>query len=497
MSEHDVAADAADDMQGPLGGRTRLLLAVLMLVGTVVRIPQLGHGLNDGHPFRQTQTAFVAVEYARHGINLSHTPLPIFGPNSDVPFEFPLPQAVAAVLIRMGASPEFAMRLVGLVAFQAGAILLFLLVFRWHGRLAMLSALALYEFSPFGLAWGASALIDLPAVTLSIGMVVGLDAWFRNGSRIGLASGAISGWLAFLVKITTPPPWCVLIAVSALAAWLTAHSWRRIATGIVASPMLGMVIAVLWTRYADAVKSRHPLTEIMMSKHSTPWNFGTISQRLDPHAYVAAPLRIATEIAGPLGLGLIFAVFGIFAAPTKISRLRSAGWLGTVVVAILVFFNLYYVHSYYLIAVFPAMVAGIGIGIATLARRIRFNTKAAAAAATVFVVVGSARSNDIAQWAVSPPRDAAADRIDAATLPSDLIVLVGCDWNPQTLFFADRRGLMLPYEGSQLAMWKRENINDYHYLFSCDQNIDVTRYLPAGHRVVPTPQTGLWRITAP
>jgi len=79
---------------------------------------------------------FVTLEYARRGINLLHTPLPIFGPNSDVPMEFPLVQAMAAVLIRLGVGPDSAMRIVGLAGFQAAEILLSVLVLRWHGQLA-------------------------------------------------------------------------------------------------------------------------------------------------------------------------------------------------------------------------------------------------------------------------------------------------------------------------------------------------------------------------
>ena len=114
--------------------------AGLIVVGTLIRIPQLFHGLNEMYAFRQTQTAYVALEYARHGINLSHTPLPVFGPNSDVPFEFPLVQAAAALLIRLGMGADSAVRIVGLAGFQAAAILLAVLVFRWHGQLAAIVA---------------------------------------------------------------------------------------------------------------------------------------------------------------------------------------------------------------------------------------------------------------------------------------------------------------------------------------------------------------------
>ena len=496
MSTTDTAADKAVEEHSSRTGHATAWLAGLIAVGTLIRIPQLWHGLNEMHAFRQTQTTYVALEYAHRGINLLHTPLPIFGPNSDVPMEFPLIQGMAAVLIRLGINPDFATRIVGLVGFQAAAILLSLLVLRWHGRLATIVVLALFEFSPFGLAWGAAALIDFPAVALSLGMVVGLDAWFRTGSRMSLLLGAVSTWLAFLVKATTPPPWCLLVAVSAAMTHLTARSWRRIITGFVAGPVIGVVAGLSWARYADAVKSRNPLTQFLTSARLTDWNFGTFDQRLDPSAYWPVLHRVGSEIAGPLGLGLVFAVLGIILVPTKLERVRCAGWLATAAMGPLLFFNLYYIHSYYLIGVFPAIVASVGVGITTVGQRIRPNIKLFAAAGSAIVVLGSAAPQDVRQWATSHKSDPTGDRIRAATRPDDLIVVVGCGWwDPQILYFADRRGLTF-YETNP-EVWKRESINDYHYLFSCDPNLSVTRYLPAGHVVIPTSEPGLWRIAIP
>jgi multisubunit Na+/H+ antiporter MnhF subunit len=492
VSTTDTAADKADEEHSTSGGHAAAWLAGLIAVGTLIRIPQLWHGLNEMHAFRQTQTTYVALEYARHGVNLLHTPLPVFGPNSDVPMEFPLVQAIAAVLIRMGVGPDSAMRIVGLAGFQAAAILLSVLVLRWHGKLAAIVVLALFEFSPFGLAWGAAALIDFPVVALSLGMVVGLDAWFRTGSRISLPLGAMSGWLAFLVKATTPPAWCVLVVVSAATAYLTARSWNRIITGFLVGPIPGVVAGLWWARYADAVKGRNPLTQFLTSANLQDWNFGTFGQRLDAGAWVPFFVRVGSEIAGPLALGLVFAVLGIILAPTKIERIRRAGWLATAVAAPLLFFNLYFVHNYYLIGIFPAVVAAVGIGIVAVAQRIRLKTNIVAAMGVTVVVLGSAVPQDIGQWVTSPVPNPGGERIRVATHPDDLIVVTGCDWDPATLYYADRRGLML--RNNNVDVWKQENIDDYNYLFSCDAAKNVTEYLPAGYDVMPTSTPDLWRV---
>jgi hypothetical protein len=350
--------------------------------------------------------------------------------------------------------------------------------------------LALFEFSPFGLAWGAAALIDFPAVALSLGMVVGLDAWFRAGSRIGILLGAMGGCLVFLVKATIPPAWCLLVLVSAATAYATARSWSRIITGLLAGPILGLVAAFWWAQYADTVKSRNPLTQFLTSARLKDWIFGTLDQHLDPGAYLPVFLRVGAEIAGPLWLGLVLAVLGVILAPTRIECIRRVGWPATTAVAPVLFLNLYFVHNYYLIGVFPAIIAAVGIGIVAVAQRIRSNTALFAAAGTALILVGSAVPQDMSQWLTSPAPDPGGERIRAATRPDDLIVTVGCDWDPTTLYFADRRGLML--RDNNLDVWKHENINDYHYPFCCDPNLTVTRYLPAGQVVIPTSEPGLW-----
>ncbi|WP_155771936.1 hypothetical protein [Mycobacterium asiaticum] len=465
----------------------------LITLGTLIRLPQLCHGLNEMHSFRQTQTAYVALEYARRGINVIHTPLPVFGPNADVPMEFPLVQAAAAVLIRLGVNSDSAVRIVGLLGFQAAAILLGMLVFRWHGRFTAIVALALYEFSPFGLAWGAAALIEFPAVAASLGMVVGLDSWFRTGTRVGLLTGVVSCWFAFLVKATTPPAWCVLLAVSALTAYLSTRSWGRIVTGFLVGPAIGVALAFAWVRYGDSIKIRNPLTKFLFSGTMHDWNFGSVKQHLNPSTYAPPLLRISTEIAGPIGLGLVLSIAGIVLARKKIERIRRLGWLATAATAPMLFLNLYYVHNYYLIAVFPAIIVAVAIGIVEIAQRAPGKDWLITAILAALVIVGSAAPQDISQWTHNPTTDPLAKELQAVTGPSDLIVGVGCGWNPQTLYFADRRGLML-WEYNNVDVWKHENIDDYHYLFSCEPAVNAKEYLPVGYVLIATSAPRVWRV---
>ena len=383
------------------------------------------------------------------------------------------------MLIKAGVGPDSAGRVIGLMGFQVAAVLLTVLMLRWHGWLAAVVAVVLFEFSPFGLAWGAAALVDNLAVACSLGMVVGLDSWFRSGSRLGLIGGAVSAWLAFVLKGTTPPGWCVLVLVSAGTAYVMTRSLRRTTVGILTGPAIGLLLGVLWTRYADTVDEGNPLTRPMTS-YTLQWNYGTLDQRLDLNTYHTLFRRIEC-IAGPVVLVLGVAVVGIALAPRGAERIRRAGWVATPVFPLLVFTNLYYVHDYYFIAIFPAIVAAVALGITAMAEQVRANTAVIAAVGIGVVLLLSAASPrgqlSMRQWLNRPGDNPIAKQIRDTTTAHDLIVLVGCPYpDPELLYQADRRGLIFPdaYSGwpphsaQSEGIWSRENINDYGFLFACD-----------------------------
>lgn len=472
----------------------RIALA-LVGVGTLVRLPQLDNSLFEAFSFRQTQTAFVAREYVRDGVDISRTPLPVLGADADVPIEMPLYQAAVAVVDRMGIGDvAVSARLVGMVSFQAAALLLYALVRRWHGVLAAVLTLVLFQLTPYSLQWGAAALIDFPAVALALGMVVGLDRWFTRASRWGLVLGSASAVLAFLVKPTTPPTWGFLLLVSSALVirergWVA--SWRRQVVGYTAGPVAGVIAAGLWARYADGVKRGQPATGFLVSSELEEWNFGTLGQRASVDTWVTIGERVQDSMAGA---GLALVAMAIVLVCTRTSRrelVRFAGWVVTAIGAPVVFVNLYVVHDYYLIAVYPAITAVLGIAIALVASACWTSgwprwVGAGAAAAAVLV---SASLTVLGQQSIdnhlrsNPPPDLAVAMTQTSS-PEDLWIMVGCDWDPVYLYLADRKGVMFRFADSQ-GFWDVEEPEPYTRLATCAEAPAVEPYLPPGHEVRP------------
>lgn len=179
----------------------------LLVFAALLRLPTLAHPLTEAHAFRQTQTAFPAVIYADAGIDLLRPEVPVFGPPWTLPFEFPLFQASASVLIRIGLTPEVALRGLGLVSFLVSAWLLWVILDRHATHRAAKIALACYAFSPFALLWSRTSMIEYFAVVGALAFVLGILEWHVGHGRRWLLLAVCGGSMAALVKLTTAVFW--------------------------------------------------------------------------------------------------------------------------------------------------------------------------------------------------------------------------------------------------------------------------------------------------
>lgn len=485
------------------------LLSAFIGTGTLIRIPQLHHSLFEnsqpaaGFAFRQTQTAFVIQKYAADGINPLSTPLPVFGRNSNVPLEFPLFQSLGALLMHTGLPSDAAARLLALVSFQASGLFLALILFRWHGRMVALAAVALFEFLPLGLSWGAASLIDFFAVALALAMVCFLDQWFRGGSILTLLAGSLAAVLAFLVKPTTAPSWSLLLIASAAmvinrTGWRI--QWKRLLLGFAIGPGTGVVAAGIWTSYADSVKASNPLTRFLTSIALRGWNFGTLAQRVDPHVYVAILNKVMVHIAGPGMVGLWLGIGAAIVLPRSTQRLAIWGWLLAAISAPLIFLNLYSIHTYYLIAVYPALVTVMAIGLVWAARFLpRRNSRRVITAGVVATLVATFSSagarSDFSELIDGGSVPKASIEIREFTPANSSIIMIGCDWDPTIMYFAQREGVMFR-DPSSGDFWHIEKIADYHFLYSCSSGLKPAQWLPPGYTAVPQGVPGLYRVIA-
>jgi hypothetical protein len=166
-------------------------------------LPSLGQSLVETHAHRQTQTAYTAVLYAERGIDLLRPPLPVLGPPGIIPQEFPLFQAVGALVIRSGLPADMSMRIVGLASFLASAVLVYLLAGRLMGTTGSLVAFGAFLFNAHAWLYGRTSLIEYLATAGGLGFLYFAIRWMDEGRTVHWMAATVTGVLGVLVKITS------------------------------------------------------------------------------------------------------------------------------------------------------------------------------------------------------------------------------------------------------------------------------------------------------
>lgn len=468
---------------------SRLVSPILILIAVVVRLPKLFSGLNEEYAFRQTQTAMVAREYLLNGIDLFRSVLPVFGRESQVPFEFPLFQGIVAALSPTESSLEFTGRSLSLVFFLATGLIFVSLMKRIFNRVTAVFFLAWFLFSPFSLEWGSAFLIENLAVFFGASSAYLFFLAIQTGKNQLLLFASILMAGSFLVKSTTAPTYSLLalgLLILGVGRPLSKAQASVLLAKLVALVSPGLVLAFLWTRLSDQIKSQSPFTERLTSKSLLTWNFGTIEQRFEVETYLMILNRIFQEILGPAGVILIIWSLAI---SIKRKRVEIPLLIGTAISGPIIFLNLYFVHSYYLSAIYPILVAAASGSVATLFGKLRESSRPSWAIGILIAVQIASyplmplARHDVQMLTVNNDSPDVSRVIEENTTKADTLILIKCDWDPTYLYYANRTGLMLPewmFPGGEAEMAEAISIyapNATKLIFCVDVE-DPQAYLP-------------------
>ena len=448
---------ALDRIAPRLAPATRLALwlcAALAVIG-LTRLPGLGDPLLDWHSFRQTQTALTAQWFARDGVSLPAYPLPVLGRPWSAPMEFPTYQLAVASLHVGGMPLDLAARGFAFVTFLCACGLLAWLLLRRGCPVYVVAMAGLFAWlSPFALVWSRAALIEFTAVLLGLAYIAfALVIAERGFSAPRLAGLLLTGAAAALTKITSFTVfWPVVLLLAAHRLWLDRSAGadralvRRLAGWSLA---LGvpLLAAVAWTHAADAVKARSPHTAWLMSHAMNSWNFGALSLRFDADAWFDVGERIHRFVLPWLWPFALAGLPGLFRLPAR-PALVALGLCGGALATVLVFFNLYRVHDYYLCAVALPVWLCAAAGLNALARRLPGPSVRLAVGLAVAAFLALASYNS--SYVRNSYRDHSADEVfrfaaavRARVGPEEELVIFGDDWNPRLPYYAERRALMV------------------------------------------------------
>jgi 4-amino-4-deoxy-L-arabinose transferase-like glycosyltransferase len=453
----------------------------------IFKFPNNFTGLSDAYQFRQTQTAWGVREVIENGFNFFHLRLPVLGYPYEVPFEFPIFQNIAGFVGRFfDTSPELAGRSTSLLFYCLTGVITYHIVLKFTSTPIAIFCVTTFYLTPFSLQWSNSILIESTAIFFLV-LSISLSIKFWESNRLYLLIlSSISLGVSALTKITTVIPsvfliWIILALLSSVPFRLKKTLFFSLAH------FLAMIPAFLWTNFADSIKSKSPLTQWLTSESLRGWNFGSIDQRLSTDNWILIFARY--WLLG--GLLVLVVIPGLIIIKNrKLWNLTSFLLILLPVFSPLVFFNLYVIHDYYFLAVlFPSILA-----VSLLMKFLLLNQFSSR---KLSFVVFTSLVLLIPSWFLDVPgRDYVAwlqnDRnltpqlsleISTETFKSDRILVVGCDWDPTILYYAERYGIAAPD-------WI-VSTNDALNFVEKNQFVDAPKFLAICGSYLPP--DGLWK----
>jgi hypothetical protein len=425
---------------------------------------------------RQTQVALTAYWFIKDGINLFYPQLPVFGPPTALPFEFPLFQAIVAcigLLLNLHSPVEVITiaRLANFAFYLGCAVVLFKLLEKVFSLSIARVAVLLWLALPFNLYMSSESSIEFCALFWSLLYAYSMWQLLNSmSSKKRTALTIVYGALAFLTKSTTVlcviPSLLILIYLSRIQSQQSIKPQLKqlvIPLTCIAVPFF---IGYAWVLWSDIVKSQNIFAGISLTSYSLKnWNCGTFSQRMCLYTWQKLfSYFLGFEILGFVGIPLV--LVGLLPI---MQDLKKFLWVLPTFIALLTFTNLYFVHSYYFCAIVPYILIPLAVGIDQLISWLKLSANQLDVLKSVTAIIVAlliwrelfaetrpalaAERHTIPYYAFVPfmPVPPAskqiltiADIIKSHSRPDDWILITGDNWSSQIPLYSERRAIMFP-----------------------------------------------------
>lgn len=413
------------------------------VVATGLRLVTLSPQIDGPHEWRQCDTASYARNFFRDGIDLFAPGINWLGAHKTLILEFPLPEAVVAVVYHVFWPSLIFDRLVYLAFFAGAVIYLYRIVRLFHDRFMAQVCAAIFCFLPLSIYYSRAIHIDFAAVFFAHAFLFHAVLGYRDRSILHLMLALAMGVLAFLIKV--PYVFYLVLPLAIVVLSRFNLRWAAALAGV-----LVVIVAVfgLWRLHVEAANAQIPDLSFLPKWYPFIdrgwWYYGTIAQRLDYQTWKNLLYYWpASNLLGEPGLWLV--LLGIVISLlsrryTATAKLFFLAWAAGVGLNVLIFFNLHLIMNYYQIPLLAFWAYYIAIAIDFVRSYSRLAAVGVCAAASFHLIyIAQTKFN----WSL--PDMAAVGQIEnAATPKGSLLIAVdpGADTYdfPCALYHADRLG---------------------------------------------------------
>ena len=467
---------------------TLTVVAAIGCMGYSVPKPLIGP-----HSFRQTQNAISSYYSVKEHGSIYNNVMPVLGKPWDLPTEFPFFQYAAGFLHWVSGLPLDAVGRTLSAAFWAACVaasVWLLRILGFSARDTWIPIIVLAS-SPLYLFWGATFMMETMALFFSLMFLVsatrcgqemsvfsskGAQASFVVNSRflIWFVFSAAMGVIASVQKGST---WVIAYGIAILlSGWHSRHLNGREAIlrnlWIVPLFVVPYAVARAWLEYGDSLKRLNPFARDMFvfgNPAFRNWNYGTWEQKVDPQTWSGIFMHMRQEIFVSIPpfdhLALLVCLGACAVCARRYLPLMTIFGIGFIA-GPLMFTNLFYVHNYYLSATGLWLLLAVSIGLMGLAARSQEALWPRLVSAAVTCAIGVAgfvawTTTCLPVLAAMPThqqlRDSWTTPVQSRVPDRRTLLVVGNDWNPIALYYAERKGIAWPdnmlgeFPGTRLA----------------------------------------------
>ncbi|MFH1791514.1 MAG: glycosyltransferase family 39 protein [Candidatus Omnitrophota bacterium] len=278
---------------------------IVLVAAVIIRLININMPILEGTAMRQVQTAMVARNFFRHGIDILYPVADHFGAGPGyLVLEFPLLGVLSALgYMALGGVHEWVGRLISIFFFAGGAFFLTGITERIFGKKTALWTLAIFCFSPLSMVYSRAFMPDFEMLFFSLGALYFFVRYYREENLYVYWFSALFMSAALLVKPHSfymfVPLLYLLCRKQGGGAFFRTSNWIYLA--------IAVVPAVLWYLHAGHVVGRMTPEQAYNYEMS---NWFSPAELFNKQLYINLMEIYGGIMLTPFGLGLFAA--GLF-----------------------------------------------------------------------------------------------------------------------------------------------------------------------------------------
>lgn len=436
----------------------------------------LGGEIDLPHDWRQSETAWISYDFLQNGIDILHPTVCWMGKHQELVLECPLPEAIVALAFQFTGESMPVARIIYLSIFLFSLYYFYRIAeFLYDEKLAQIATIAFLGL-PLSYFYSRAIHIDFSALGFSFAFFYYYLLAVKHKKTTYLWLSSAFAIVAFLIKI----PYAFYFALPMLV-----FTWQHQRLKWVFSQFYiyipPVTIFILWRIHSNTINAAAPDWNFILHYrkfvNNTSWYFGSLAQRLQLYSWKILLQRGLFDVAG-LG-GILFLGLGLWRNTfTQMNRILLMWTIG-IILYVLIFFNLNFIHNYYQIPLLPIAAIWIALGLKKMLK----HWPKILIPSLFFIIIINGIYTEVNYYSINQKDVEIGAIIRENTTKNDLIIIstpkMDCR-NPKILYRSRRRGWSIEYNALNKSVIQELHANwaaDYWVYIGEQPPLDIDTYL--------------------